>query len=248
MSTDWIKVEHVTPEKPEVIDMAEILNIDQDAVFGKLLRLWIWADQQCFCNAASVTENFVDRKTRVTGFARAMVEVGWLIPTEGRLTFSNFDRHNGQTAKARGVTSKRVKKHRGQCNGDVTQAPLQKPLPEGEGEGEGEFPLSETRRDETALCDFFSLQKETERFRRFGLLEKPQDRSLVAKLCVLSLIGKFPRDWLEQWIEALGKKKRSNYGAFLTACAKTKTDEAKMNLKTMLATVVIPKPPQEPKA
>lgn len=45
---DWIKVEHATPDKPEVVLMSSIVKIDQDAVTGKLLRVWTWAESSAF--------------------------------------------------------------------------------------------------------------------------------------------------------------------------------------------------------
>lgn len=139
MAGDWIKLQHWTPEKQEVFDLAEMLGIDPDAVLGKLVRLWIWADQHAVdSNAASVTRALLIRLSGVTDFADAMVKVGWLKPIgEGRFLLPNFDRHNGQTAKRRALTASRVAKSRensGQspesadheCNADVTQAALQK--------------------------------------------------------------------------------------------------------------------------
>lgn len=100
MAGDWIKVEHTTPDKPEVVKLAGILGIDQDAVVGKLLRLWIWADQQSVSgNAITVTNSFLDRLVFCPGFAAGLVKVGWLNGREGLLSIPNFDRHNGQTAK-----------------------------------------------------------------------------------------------------------------------------------------------------
>lgn len=46
MASSWIKVEVITPDKPEIFQIAELLNIDPDAVLGKLVRIWAWADQQ----------------------------------------------------------------------------------------------------------------------------------------------------------------------------------------------------------
>ena len=121
MAGDWIKIEHVTPDKPEVHRIAESLNIDPDAVVGKLLRLWIWADQQVdSCNAASVTLSLLDRITFVSGFAKAMQSVGWLVITDGVVAFPNFERHNGNTAKSRAKGSERVKRFRN--GGSVTEA------------------------------------------------------------------------------------------------------------------------------
>jgi hypothetical protein len=41
-----------------------------------------------------------------------MKSVGWLIGDDMAFSFPNFDRHNGETAKKRAETTKRVKKHR----------------------------------------------------------------------------------------------------------------------------------------
>lgn len=135
MAGDWIKIEHTTPDKPEVVKLAVILGIDQDAVVGKLLRLWIWVDQQSISgNAITVTNSFIDRLTFSPGFAVGLVKVGWLSGREGLLTIPNFDRHNGQTAKNRAVTNERVANHRKNKNGntvtDVTDEALEKSLPE----------------------------------------------------------------------------------------------------------------------
>ena len=130
MAGDWIKVEHSTPDKPEVIQMASILKIDQDSVCGKLLRLWIWADQQTVDgNALSVTNLFVDRLTFCDGFANALRQVGWLDGRDGHLSIPNFDAHNGQTAKKRAQTNKRVAKKR-ECNAESVTGSEQKALPE----------------------------------------------------------------------------------------------------------------------
>lgn len=135
MAGDWIKLEHSTPDKPEVVKLAAALGLDQDAVVGKLVRLWIWADQQSVSgNALTVTNMFIDRITFCNGFAVGLVKVGWLSGREGLLTIPNFDRHNGQTAKNRAITNRRVATHRAKGNYEtvtnVTEDALQKPLPE----------------------------------------------------------------------------------------------------------------------
>lgn len=130
MAGDWIKAEHTLPDKPEVVAMSARLNIDQDAVVGKLIRLWVWADQQSANgNGLSVTKIFIDRITLCPGFSDALNSVGWLLGSDGAISFPNFDRHNGTTAKARASTNRRVKAHRS-GNGSVTPPPLQKALPE----------------------------------------------------------------------------------------------------------------------
>jgi hypothetical protein len=145
MAGDWIKVQHVTPDKPEVHQIAERLSIDPDAVVGKLLRVWIWADQQTFNgNARGVTVSLVDRITGVSGFADAMVHCGWLLSDNGALVFTNFEAHNGKTAKERALTGKRVAKHR---NATTVTEPLPKPLPEKRREENINKPLAHVRPD-----------------------------------------------------------------------------------------------------
>jgi len=123
MAGDWIKVEHTTPDKPEVFTLAELLQIDPDAVTGKLLRLWIWADQQTIDgNARSVTFALLDRIAGQRGFADALVRVGWLQVVDGGVVFSNFERHNGDTAKKRAQGSRRVAKHRSGNAESVTES------------------------------------------------------------------------------------------------------------------------------
>jgi hypothetical protein len=113
MAGNWIKFDTSTSDKPEVWAIAESLGIDPDAVVGKLLRVWAWFDDQTEKgNAPIVTRALLDRKVGVTGFVTAMVSAGWMVETDGLLTLPNFDRHNGQTAKNRVLTAKRVATHK----------------------------------------------------------------------------------------------------------------------------------------
>lgn len=134
MAFAWIKIEDTTPDKPEVWAMAEQLGIDADAVVGKLVRIWIWADHQTIDgNAHSVTKALLDRCAGVEGFADAMMEAGWLVATPAGVSFVNFDRHNGETAKKRAQTSRRVQRHRAQsgvCNARSVTSGVTKTLPE----------------------------------------------------------------------------------------------------------------------
>ena len=135
MAGDWIKILAATPDKPEVFEIAELLGIDPDAVLGKLVRVWIWADQnvtvryanvtltaqqsyadvtlaaQQVCNA-SVARSVIDRVAGVPGFANAMIASGWMAIDGDKAYFTNFDRHNGNTAKTRALSGQRMAKKR----------------------------------------------------------------------------------------------------------------------------------------
>lgn len=135
MASSWIKVEVITPDKPEIFQIAELLNIDPDAVLGKLVRIWAWADQQTIDgNAGSVTKGVLDRIAFITGFADALISVGWLAYQEGKLILPNFERHNGESSKKRALTNRRVAEMRKRETQKVTQPALQKALPEEEEE------------------------------------------------------------------------------------------------------------------
>lgn len=126
MAGDWIKVESATPDKPELSIMADSLGIDQDAVFGKLFRVWAWADQNIDIDGngegnddsvtVRVTKTLIDRIALCPGFAAAMQAVGWLLDDGGEMTLPNFRRHNGKSAKNRSVTAKRVAKFKNKGN------------------------------------------------------------------------------------------------------------------------------------
>lgn len=137
MASSWIKVEVITPDKPEIFQIAEILNIDPDAVLGKLVRIWAWADQQTVDgNAGSVTKGVLDRIAFITGFADALIAVGWLAYDGNKLILPNFERHNGESSKKRALTNRRVAAHRKNETQKVTKSALQKALPEEEEEEE----------------------------------------------------------------------------------------------------------------
>ncbi len=113
MAGDWIKIEHATPDKPEVFRMAMDLGITPEQVSGCLLRVWVWADIQTLNgNGVCVTGVTLDRIGCYEGLSQAMKKVGWLVGDESNYSFPNFDRHNGETAKTRALTAKRVAKHR----------------------------------------------------------------------------------------------------------------------------------------
>lgn len=149
MAGDWIKFELATPRKPEVWQIAAQLNLDPDAVVGKLLRVWGWFDQQTENgNAPIVTKTLLDREVGVTGFCDAVISVGWMLQNDNAISLPNFDRHNGKTAKNRAVTAKRVAEHKAK----------QKSNDEGNGKGNdgnvtAPLPKEEKRREEVKNSD-----------------------------------------------------------------------------------------------
>lgn len=120
MAVNWIKIESVTPEKPEVFQIAAILDMDPEKVFAKLFKVWRWVDQLAVDGKiARVKCSLVDYIAGHSGFAKAMIEVGWLEETADVISIPNFDRHLGDTAKQRGLGAKRNEKYRSKGKGDA---------------------------------------------------------------------------------------------------------------------------------
>ena len=128
MAGDWIKMRTNLDTDWRVIEMAGHLGIPELHVVGCLWKLWTWADQHTLDgNAIRVTDVTLDRFTGVTGFAHALRKVGWLEGQDSALSFPRFAEHNGQTAKNRAETNKRVARHR---NANTVTNVTPKPLPE----------------------------------------------------------------------------------------------------------------------
>ena len=113
----WIKMETNLAEKPEVLLMADELEIDEDTVVGKLHRLWSWFDNNSDDGTTRLSIRFLDKIVRLDGFATAIISSGWMIESEGTLSLANWESHNGETSKRRAKESKRKGEKRLQNKG-----------------------------------------------------------------------------------------------------------------------------------
>lgn len=147
MAGDWLKIESGTPDKPEVIGIADSLGITPAHSFGCLFMVWRWFDQHTTSgNAPFVTKVTIDRLAGVAGFADAMIFVGWLEVHEGgSITLPNFSRHNGETAKQRALTAKRVSNHKQKSNATSVSKVTDDALPREEKRREDSKPPSKER-------------------------------------------------------------------------------------------------------
>jgi hypothetical protein len=113
MAGDWIKMRDDLYDDPAVISIGASTGLDEYGVVGRLHKLWSWADRHSLDgNALSVTRAWIDRYLSCDNFADSLFQAGWLVGVDGALSLHNFDRHNGETAKKRAQTNKRVAEHR----------------------------------------------------------------------------------------------------------------------------------------
>lgn len=121
MAGDWIKMELCLPDKPEVLAMSALTGMEPDLIVGKCFRVWRWFDQHTEeGNAVGVTlvtlGYAIGNGLSSTAFLDALKAVGWIDETHEGVRLPNFDRHNGETAKKRALTAKRVAKHKSSAN------------------------------------------------------------------------------------------------------------------------------------
>lgn len=131
MAGDWIKMRLSLSREPEVVGMSIKTGIDTHGIVGRLHAVWAWADEVAEGGAVRfVGKAYIDRLTECDGFADAMEEVGWLKVKGDTVTFPNFDKHNGKSAKARADAASRKRKSRnavpkaesGECHKNVTES------------------------------------------------------------------------------------------------------------------------------
>jgi hypothetical protein len=110
MAGDWIKVEHATLDKPEVLRMAELLGIKRREMLGLLLDFFVWLDRNsCHGCVTHMSRMSLDDVTHMAGFSAALCDVGWasIDDITGIMTLKNWDRHNGNPAKTRALAKDR---------------------------------------------------------------------------------------------------------------------------------------------
>jgi hypothetical protein len=104
VAAQFIKIRKGIVSDPDVIQMADLLDLDEFAIVGRLSDIWDWVDSNSADGIGlTASDKWLDRRVQCPGFAAAMRAVGWLAGESGSLTFPHWDRHNSNTAKARAL-------------------------------------------------------------------------------------------------------------------------------------------------
>ena len=110
MAADWLKTRLDLPDDPAVIFIAAVTKLDVDAVVGKCIRFWAWANRNTRDGRLpGVNAEWLDRFVGKRGFAKAMSQTipPWLEIGDTGLVIPRFDRHNGKSAKERAANTLR---------------------------------------------------------------------------------------------------------------------------------------------
>ena len=223
MAGDWMKIELELPDKPEVHYIANALNLDPDAVVGKLIRIWQWFDKHTTDgNAFGVTYSLLDRITSVTGFGESMFLCGWMEQNDKVLTMPKFDRHTSESAKTRALTSKRVNKSRANnvtqmyenCNAEN----VTKTLPEKRREEKNINTLARIEKKPSIHAVDFNFVK--------GEFENLNGHMDIWKKAYPAVSIENELNSIAAWLMANPANRKSNYARFINNWLKKNQDRA----------------------
>jgi hypothetical protein len=123
MAGEWIKVRTNLWDDPRVSQLCDITGAAESSIIGGLYWLWAAADEHTETGLMTgLSVSAVDRKTGIKGFGAALVSIAWVEETPEGIQIIRFGEHNGESAKARAQTAKRVANHK--ANAKVTPPPL----------------------------------------------------------------------------------------------------------------------------
>jgi len=113
MAGDWLKWVKGLTRRDEVVRIAMLLKRDRRYVASLCMEFWEWVDESTvdgFLPSATVEQ--VDIVVDLGGFGEALASVGWIVADADGIHVTNFDRHNGESAKARALAALRKARQR----------------------------------------------------------------------------------------------------------------------------------------
>lgn len=113
MASDWIKMRIDLDNEPEVVAVAQQLNVNEMYVVGCLHKLWSIADQHSTDGfLRGYTPIRMDAKVHLSGFSEALASQGWLVISNEGIEIPKFTDHNGASGKARARSLKSMRRKR----------------------------------------------------------------------------------------------------------------------------------------
>ena len=104
----WIKIDVDTPQKPAIVRLAHDCGCSRGDAFLAFFRLYSWLDENTADGTLYADPDEVDAVARLQGTAASLSSSGWLLfSADGRLAVTNWQEHNGQSAKRRAMDAVR---------------------------------------------------------------------------------------------------------------------------------------------
>ena len=117
----WIKVETHTPDKAEIRHIARLCGCTKADAFLAFFRVLVWLDEQTDDGHVDFfTPEDADEIGGLAGLGQALETVRWITFGPTGAVVSNWDRHNGQSAKRRCLDAERSRRLRARHAASVT--------------------------------------------------------------------------------------------------------------------------------
>ncbi len=108
----WIKIETHTPDKTELRHIAKRCGCTKAEAFLAFFRVFVWLDEETEDGRVDFfTAEDADEIGRLKGLGEALQEVRWILFGPTGAVVSNWDRHNGQSAKRRCLDAERKRRN-----------------------------------------------------------------------------------------------------------------------------------------
>lgn len=122
MAGDWIKIEHGLLNKPEVMLLADALDISHFEAVGHLIAFWLWVDLNMSpsCPQVKGTKKGLDRVAGRDGFADALISVGWLDIESDMISIPGYEVHLSKSAKERAKGQKKKASQRSKASPNLS--------------------------------------------------------------------------------------------------------------------------------
>ena len=99
---DWIPMQVDLSRRSEVVRLAQICKLTRHQIVGMLLEIWGWFSSESVDGRVDAdVDALVDATALPRCFVDAMISVGWLVQSCGRLSVPNWDRWLSKSAKSR---------------------------------------------------------------------------------------------------------------------------------------------------
>lgn len=119
----WIRLNSDLPGSPRILQLARAMKKDEVYALGAAATWFCWLDKNSADGTTGLTPKELDAMAlHCKGLAHALLENGWaVLDAQGFVCAVDFTQYNGESAKKRALTARRVERSRA----DVTQGALQ---------------------------------------------------------------------------------------------------------------------------
>lgn len=115
---NWIKIMTSLRRSPKVMQLGSVLKVDRLKALGAAVDWFCWVDEQCADGSTYLTPKQLDEVLGIKRMCEALVRVGWAcVGDDGLVCVTDFDQHNGETAKTRAQAARRQERFRGNAGG-----------------------------------------------------------------------------------------------------------------------------------